>query len=141
MRFGISLFILLFTLPVMAVDSKKTLPSRFSVEQTADRYLSILQDEGVRVLSREKKKINRAPKQVIRFLNPYYGTSIGRCGHGERMDSSIEAKIWQDTRGKVWLAYEEPKPTVNQFGVIECGNETDIMRKALDQYAHTATGE
>ncbi len=112
-----------------------TLRSAFDPQLTAERYVQALQRAEVPVLERR-----RLPDgEEIVFPSPVYGTRIGQCHKGMRKDKPLRTRIWRDPQGRVWLRYSEPRAKINEFGVIECGNEVDQVRRALDAFATTAT--
>lgn len=122
---------------VNAAGTVVKIPSKFSAQETTERYLNALHDAEVPVLNR--KPIPMVQGEEIEFSNPFFGTIIGRCDRGARKDKPVTAKIWQDMQGKVWLSYVKPVAMINEFGVIECGHETDNVQRALDGFASSAT--
>ncbi len=123
---------LMLGLPVAAA----TVPSAFDVQQTAERYVKALQQAQVPVLERRPS----AQGEEIIFINPLYGTRIGMCHKGLRKDKPLKVRIWRDQQGRVWLQSPDIPDQINQFGIIECGNEADQVRQVLDSFAHAATG-
>jgi len=122
-------------LAVVSSAGAATLRSAFDPQQTAERYIQALQRAEVPVLERR----TLPDGEEIVFPSPVYGTRIGQCHKGMRKDKPLKARIWRDRQGRVWLRYPEPQPKINEFGVIECGNEADLVRRALDGFATTAT--
>ena len=112
--------------------------SKYNLNETTARFAMALQEQGVPVL--ERRALDTGQGEEILFPSPYYGSRIGECHRGTRKDEPLIARIWQDNNKYVWLSYQLPDEQVNQFGVIECGNETDMVRRAVSSFATTATG-
>lgn len=136
-RVIISVLTIFFVAASWAGGNQIKVQSVYGFNQTVDRYLAALDEAGIPVMD---KKLETDNKQVILFTNPFFGTSIGRCHRGERKDEPLQAIINKDQNGAVWVAYERPIAHINDFGVIECGNETDQMSRALQKFATVATG-
>jgi len=135
---GVFLGVLSFTL--LAGGSNVTVKSIYSVQQTADRFVEALNKEEVPVITRVKKNIMASKNgEVITFSHPLYGTIVGKCHRGTRKDKPLNAKIWEDKNGEVWLSYFKPTAFINDFGVIECGYETDRAQQLLGGFASSAT--
>jgi len=128
---------LLIMIPVAnAVGERIKLVSDFAPEQTLERFITALEDKGIAILDEDG---GLASGHVIKFANPLLGENIGMCGKGLRKDEPMQATIWKDENGTTWLSYETPREIVNSFGVIECGHETDNLRKTLKGFAALAT--
>ncbi len=110
--------------------------SPFDIKNTAARYVRALQEAGVPVLA-----LRHGQSETVVFQNPLYGTNMGQCDKSLRKDQPLEARIWRDKHQRVWLTYSQPRPAVNEFGVIECGHESDIMGKALSGFADAALAD
>jgi len=126
---------LLFAVQAVSATNNVETQSIHNVEETAKRYVSALKEYGVPYV----EVTNEGKSQHIAFTNPFFGTIVGRCGKGIRKDEPWQATIWKDSQGAVWLSYPVPTATTNDFGVIECGHESDKMRKVLSSFADLAT--
>ena len=126
-----------------AYAAKVKVESKYDLNSTAERFIQALSKAEVPI--RAQKKVKKSlpggfsieGKEII-FSNPFYGWNLGECHRGLRKDVPMKADIWKDTTGKVWLEIEEPEAKVNAFGVIECGNETDKVKRALDAFVDAA---
>ncbi len=124
--------------------SKIKVESKHSLEVTTQLYLAALNNAEIPVRSQNEltQKLpggfSRSIKE-IEFSNPYFGWNLGECHRGERKDTPFKTRIWKDNRNKVWIEYPQPDVTINQYGVIECGNETDLVQKALTGFAEVAS--
>ncbi|HFE39603.1 MAG TPA: hypothetical protein ENK06_14510 [Gammaproteobacteria bacterium] len=118
--------------------------SKYGLEDTVKRYESALKAAEVPLLKEKPFKktlpggFSNAGK-ALEFSNPFYGWTLGECHRGLRKDKPMMTRIYKDTRGQVWVEYTAPESRVNAFGVIECGNETDKVRRVLDGFADSAT--
>lgn len=118
--------------------------SKHSLEDTVRLYEKALKAAKVPVLQEKVFEqslpggFSRSGKE-IQFSNPFYGWNLGECHRGLRKDIPMTAKVYTDTNGQVWLEYMQPETSINSFGVIECGNETDKVRRALGGFANSAT--
>ena len=140
MRKSIVLILIASLVPVAgAVAAEAQIKSKHSLEETASRFVLVLNKAGVGVARDDTASTAAAGKEAtILFINPLYDTNIGGCRQGVRKDIPLEAHVRQDVDGNVWLAYTTPDAPINQFGVIECGNEADKMRKLLGGFANSA---
>lgn len=114
--------------------------SKFDLEETRDRFVQALNEANVPVVDRKTLKKGSGGEEIL-FPSPVYGSNIGVCHKGLRKDAPLSTRIWKDANGKVWVSYDEPQAKINQFGVIECGHETDNVRRALSGFASTAAGD
>ena len=132
------------SLSAVSVASPVKVISKHSVDDTVKRYSEALKAADIPVLSEKIHKKNlpggfsRTEKE-IQFTSPFYGRSIGECHRGERKDRPMTTKIYKDGAGQVWLEYATPVGAMNEFGVIECGNEVDTVRRVLGGFADAAT--
>lgn len=129
---------------LFAAGSEIKVLSQHDIEVTQNRYIEALKQADIPIrATREFKEdlpggFARTGKE-IEFSNPYYGWKLGECHRGERKDKPLKARIWEDNKHRVWLEYTAPEAEVNKFGVIECGNEADLVRKTLIEFADSAT--
>ncbi len=138
------LLLSLFVSSVVFAGAPVKVLSQHDFKDTESRYLEALKQAQIPILdTREFQEalpggFSRKGK-IIEFSNPYYGWHLGECHRGERKDKPLSARIWQDNNNHVWLEYTRPEPRINQFGVIECGNETDLVNRKLMEFAQIAT--
>ena len=129
---------------IAAQISKVKVESKHSLEETTQRYVNALKKAEIPVRG-QKQLTQELPGgfsrniKEIEFSNPYFGWDLAECHRGKRKDMSMKTRIWKDNRNKVWIEYSQPEVTVNEFGVIECGNETDLVQKALTGFAEAAS--
>ncbi|MDH3326343.1 MAG: hypothetical protein OEM38_06470 [Gammaproteobacteria bacterium] len=117
--------------------------SKNSLSETTSRFVAALSKAEIPV--RVQKDIKQAlpggfsktGKEIV-FSNPFFGWNLGECHRGLRKDMPMKADIWQSASGQVWLEYDAPEESINSFGVIECGNETDKVKRALGAFVDAA---
>ncbi len=135
--------LLMFSQLAFAASSVKVL-SQHDIEVTHNKYLLALQKAEVPVHSNHEFEealpggFSRKGKE-IQFSNPYFGWSLGECNRGERKDKPLTTRIWQDDQQRVWLEFSAVETAINKFGVIECGNEVDLVNKKLLEFSSAAT--
>ena len=134
-------FLLLLSLSFSLAAREAEIGSKYSVKQTADRYVDALNRAGIQVLRNEisKNNLTGKPEARVVFANPMFGTRIGECHKGVRKDIPMTTKIREDGSQRVSVIYELADAQVNNFGVIECGNETDNLNRTLNGFASSAT--
>lgn len=135
------LCLVFFVLSISVQAREVELSSKNDINQTVEKYVQALKKAGVQVYDAKasKNKITGNPEAEIVFANPMFGTRIGECHKGVRKDIPLTTKVWKDGANRVMLQYELPDTLVNTFGVIECGNEADNMRRVLGGFASMAT--
>lgn len=140
----LSLFTVQSALAAVAAGAYIKVQSNKDIEHTSQEFLLELKKNEipVRETSEYEEKLpggfSRKVKE-IKFSSPYYGWNLGECHRGERKDMPLTAKIYQDNQHRVWLEYTSPEAHMNNYGVIECGNETDKVRRTLTEFANAAT--
>lgn len=117
--------------------------SKNDLKETANRFVAALSKAEIPVrMEKEIKKalpggFSQTGKEIV-FSNPFFGWNLGECHRGLRKDIPMKADIWQSASGQVWLEYDAPEASINSFGVIECGNETDKVKRALGAFVDAA---
>jgi len=97
-----------------------------SVPETLDRLEAILKTKGVQVFARidhsgeaTKVGLSMPPTQVLIFGNPRAGTPVMLAAPTSAIDLPLKALAWQDSAGKVWLGYTDPKYFARRYGLTE----------------------
>jgi uncharacterized protein (DUF302 family) len=90
--------------------------SPYSVSDTLDRLESILRGKNITIFTRvdhsgeaEKAGLQMPPTQLLIFGSPKGGTPIMLAAPLSAIDLPLKALAWQDTKGKVWLSYNDPQ--------------------------------
>ena len=91
------------------------LSSPYSVPETLKRLESLLQSRGVTVFCRvdhsgeaEKAGLKMLPTQLIIFGSPKSGTPLMVASPTLAIDLPLNALVWEDGDGTVWLSYNSP---------------------------------
>ena len=89
-------------------------PAAYSVKVTIDRLQTFLQQHGATIYARidqqdELKKAgqNIPPLEFILFGNPKAGGLIMSENPVAALDLPLKVIAWEDTAGKVWVAYND----------------------------------
>ena len=102
----------------MAADAQNGLvhlASKYSVEETMQRFESLLREHGVTIFARvdhsgEAAKIGLTmrPTKLLIFGNPKGGTPLMQAAPTIAIDLPLKALFWEDADSKVWLSYNDP---------------------------------
>ena len=121
------------------------LKSAHSVAVTADRLETILKSNGMTVLKRIDHAAGAAsvgrqlrPTELLIFGNPKVGTPLMQCSPSIAIDLPQKALIWQDKRGQVWLAYNDPQFLALRHDVSGCDEVLNKVATALGNFAAAA---
>lgn len=89
-------------------------PSSYSVEETAQRFIQVLEAKGLTIFATIDHAQNAAgvglplsPTRVIIFGNPNVGTPLMQCQQSIGIDLPLKLLVWQDEQG-VKIAYNDP---------------------------------
>ncbi|HEY4361296.1 MAG TPA: DUF302 domain-containing protein [Bryobacteraceae bacterium] len=110
--------------------------SQNSVDQTAQKLEALLQDKGVKLFARidhsgeaEKVGMQMRPTKLLIFGNPKAGTPLMIASPSIAIDLPLEALVWEDTEGKVWISYNAagylqerhslPQELLKNFALLE----------------------
>jgi uncharacterized protein (DUF302 family) len=102
------------------------LPSAHSVADTMARLESLLMEKSVLIFARidfsadaSRAGLELRPEQMLIFGNPKGGTPLIAQKPTVGLDLPLKALVWQDSDGKTWLGYNDPKYIVQRHGVDE----------------------
>ena len=114
-------------------------PSRYSVPETVDRLVTVLQSKGMTVFARidhaaeaEKVGLKMRPTQLLIFGNPKGGTPLMVAAPTAAIDLPLKALAWEDGAGKVWLSYNSLANLQERHGIREKDDAIQALEKALD---------
>jgi len=127
--------LLAFSTASLAMETRVL--SNHDLDETAERMVDVLLNANLP----EVDERETATGWEIEFTNPLYGSAIGACAKGLRKDKPMRVRVYEDLNGNVWLAYEEPSTIVNEFGIIECGNEVAHVKQTLQGFASSAVAD
>ena len=89
-------------------------PSPYSVTESIDRLVTILQSKGITIFARidqqveaEKVGLSLRPTQLLLFGNPQAGTPLMVAEPTIALDLPLKVVAWETADGKVWLGYND----------------------------------
>ena len=143
-----ALSVLLITIPVAAEEGVITIPSTFSVEETADRMENLLNTKGMTIFNRIKHSegaanvgIELRKTELIIFGNPKVGSPLMKCQQSVAIDLPQKALIWEDADAKVWISYNDPVYLEKRHNIAGCKEVISKIKKALSGITKSAAGE
>ncbi len=131
-----------------AQGAMKIQPSKFTVEETADRLTKALEAKGIKVAARidhaagaKAAGLELPPTLVVMFGNPKLGTPLMQADPRIGLDLPMKMLVWQDKAGKVWLGYAPPSTLQARYGLKGKGPVESLktMAGALEGFAKAAT--
>ncbi|MBL4671710.1 MAG: DUF302 domain-containing protein [Arenicella sp.] len=138
--------LLLFSIPSFAGDHLIKVESQHSVKDTADKFIQLVDDKGLRFFSRIDHAANAAdvglqltPTEVILFGNPKVGTKLMLCAPTVAIDLPQKALIWEADNGTVWLAYSNPAFIKERHSIEACDAILEKITSLLAGLAAAAT--
>lgn len=137
---------LLWGAAVEAAEGMVKVKSAHTVQETADRLESLLSEKGMQVFARinhaagaEKMGKTLRPTELLLFGNPKVGTPLMQCAQSIGIDLPQKALVWEDDKGDVWLAYNDPAYLATRHGVTACATMVPNIQQALENFALAAT--
>jgi uncharacterized protein (DUF302 family) len=113
--------------------------SRYSVPETVDHLVTVLQSKGMTVFARidhaaEAEKVGQKlrPTQLLIFGNPKGGTPLMVAAPTVAIDLPFKALAWEDADGKVWLGFNAPGYLKGRHGIKGKNEAIQALEKALD---------
>lgn len=101
-----------------------TIPSRQSVEDTAEKLQQILQAKGVKLFAlvdhsgeAEQAGMQMRPTKLLIFGSPKAGTPLMVAAPGIAIDLPLKILVWEDAEGKVWISYNDASYLEARHGV------------------------
>jgi len=109
------------------VDEEKglvTVPSSYSVSETLQRLLVLLNDEGLKVFvvvdhsgEAEKAGLAMPPTQLVIFGSPKAGTPVMLAAPSVAIDLPLKVLVWQDEAGKSQITFNSPDYLAQRHGI------------------------
>ena len=131
----------------MTPDGLTACVSSHGPKETMDRLIAAVTSRGMTVLARidhaaaaVKAGMELRPTEVVLFGNPRAGTPLMQVAQTIGIDLPLKALVWQDTDGKTWFAYNDPKWLAKRHQAL-VGTERSLgaMTDALAAVAKEAT--
>ena len=125
-----------------------TLQSNHSVQDTADKLISIIESKGMKVFARidhqknaQSVDLSLRPTQVVMFGNPKAGTPLMNCEQTVAIDLPQKILISEDADKNVWLSYNNPDYLKTRHHIKGCDTELDNVSKALNAISTAAVAK
>ncbi|MGB7086093.1 MAG: DUF302 domain-containing protein [Phormidesmis sp.] len=134
------------SLPVPTPTGLVIKPSPHSVEDTEQRFVSLLKEKGLNVFATvdhaqnaEGAGLSLKPTRVVIFGNPKLGTPLMQCQQSIAIDLPQKMLIWEDDAGQVQVAYNDPRYLGGRHQLGDCGNQVvQQIAGALDTFSNGA---
>nr|WP_170371955.1 DUF302 domain-containing protein [Ruegeria arenilitoris] len=128
----------------MADDIIKV-PTDKSVTEAIDALQAAVENAGATVFARVDHaagahKVDRTipPNQLLIFGNPALGTPAMQIDPRAGLFLPLKVQAYEDADGQVWLAYEDPKETMDELDAVEKSPVIGKMRGALSKLTSAA---
>lgn len=138
--------ILLYTVPLLAAEGVITVPSKFGVEETANRMENILKEKGMTLFNRinhaegaSSVGIEIRDTELLIFGNPKVGSPLMKCQQIVAIDLPQKALIWKDNTDVVHISYNDPGYLQSRHNVSGCEEVFTKIGKALAGITHAAS--
>ena len=129
-----------------ASDELISVESEFSAQETADRFVNIIENKGLKMFARinhaagaASVDINLRPTELIIFGNPKVGAPLMQCTQSVAIDLPQKALIWEDGEGKVWFSYNDPAYLKARHNIEGCDEVLAKVSQVLGGLSKAAT--
>jgi uncharacterized protein (DUF302 family) len=100
--------------------------SPYSVTETIDRLVAVLQAKSITIFARidqkveaEKVGLSLLPTQLLLFGNPQAGTPLMVAEPTIALDLPLKVVAWEAADGKVWLSYNDPNYLQQRYSISD----------------------
>lgn len=125
-----------------AAEGVLSIKSQYSVQETADKFVSLVESKGLNVFGRidhgknaEQAGLSLRPTQVIIFGNPKVGTPLMQCAQSMAIDLPQKVLVSQDENQQVWLSYNDPQYLKQRHDIKGCDPVIDKVSQVLSGLA------
>ncbi|GAF55021.1 LOW QUALITY PROTEIN: putative exported protein [Psychrobacter sp. JCM 18901] len=135
---------------ITSINAEKglvTLQSNHSVQDTADKLVSVIESKGMKVFARvdhqknaQSADLSLRPTQVVMFGNPKAGTPLMNCEQTVAIDLP-QKNLNRRCEKKVWLSYNDPQYLKTRHNIKGCDTEIANISKALNAISTAATAK
>src|SRR5215813_7422252 len=108
----------------MVPEGLVSLKSAFSVKETVDRLVRLLESKGLTVFCRIDHAANAVgaglelrPTEVLIFGNAKGGTPLMQATQTIGIDLPLKALAWEDAAGQTWIGYNDPAWLAARHGI------------------------
>jgi uncharacterized protein (DUF302 family) len=130
--------LVLTTVTAQADDGLVKKLSAHSVQTTMDSLENLVRNKGLTVFVRIDHAAGAAevgeemlPTQLLMFGNPAIGTNLMTSQRTVGVDLPIKVLIWEESDGKVWIAYNDPAYLAKRHGIDDRDAVLDKMGRAV----------
>jgi uncharacterized protein (DUF302 family) len=150
MKKNLGLIILMMTMPfsILASEGLITVKSQYSVNETAERLIAILEDKGMKIfavidhqMGARSASIELPETKLIIFGNPKAGAPLMACKQSVAIDLPLKALLTADSEGAVWLSYNDPAFLKHRHAIKGCDKPLAKISKAVANIAFAATNK
>jgi uncharacterized protein (DUF302 family) len=152
MRFLLSVIATILILsyaPAMAAEPPLVVKaSKLGVRESIDSLAAALKAGGVEVTARvdhaaaaKAAGMELRPTEVIIFGNPKLGTPLMQADQRAGLDLPMKAVAWQDSDGKVFIAYTDPAALAARYRWDGTDQVLKAMAQALETFTAIAAGQ
>ena len=140
------LVMLMLTTPAGATGGLVTKRSAYPVAETMDRLERAVKERQLIVVARvdhaaaaQKAGLTLRPTQLLIFGNPKAGTPLMQSAQTIGIDLPLKVLVWEDDKGQVWLAYNDPAWLAARHDVTDRAEVVRAMIGALNALTEAAT--
>jgi uncharacterized protein (DUF302 family) len=137
--------ILLIAIPTVAAEGVVDIQSAFTVKETTDRMVDILNKKGMTIFARIKHSESAAKvgikirnTELIIFGNPKVGSPLMACQQSVAIDLPQKALIWEDANTHVWISYNDPRYLEKRHNITGCEGAIAKIENALGKMTKAA---
>lgn len=119
--------------------------SPYSVSVTLDRLEGVLKEKGITIFARvnhtagaRANHIPLRPTELLIFGNPKLGSHFFTAEQVAGIDLPMKVVAWEDNKGLVWLAYNDPMYIVARHKIKNRDDVAAKMSNALDAMTNAA---
>ncbi len=112
--------------------------STFSVKETVDRLVHLVESKGLTVFCRIDHAagavaagLQLRPTEVLIFGNAKGGTPLMQATQTIGIDLPLKALAWQDAGGQTWLSYNDPVWLTERHGIEAPGAAPAAAMRAM----------
>ena len=120
--------------------------SMHSVSVTIDKLEAVLNKKGMTIFKRvdhtagaQKAGLQLRPTELLIFGNPKVGTPLMLCSQTAALDLPQKALAYEDEKGQVWLAYNDPAYMAQRHNIQGCEQAIQKVTNALAKFTQIAT--
>jgi uncharacterized protein (DUF302 family) len=140
---GIMIF--LVSASVFGAEGMTTIESDYSVNETADRFIKVIEKKGLTLFTRINHQNNAQnagltlrDTEVIIFGNPKIGTPLMHCAQSVAIDLPQKVLIHKDENNKVFVSYNNPEYIKSRHDIEGCDQIINKISNVLAKLTQAA---